>query len=125
NLPDWLIRGTGLALANHKLTGNPFLATMPRLAGGILQESKLIDPEMLFIDGTFSPGEVGPIGFTLVDFLMKRGGAGPFGQLVQKIQSGSKPPAAIKDVYQTDGKSLALAYASSLPSGGIKKGKKQ
>lgn len=126
NLPDWLIRGTGLALASHKSPNNPFLSTMPRLAGGILQESKVADPDMLFADGTFAPGEVAPIGFTLVDYLMKqRGGAVPLGLLIQKIQSGSKPAAAIKDVYQIDSKALAGAYADSLPSGGIKKGKKK
>jgi len=124
-LPDWLIRGAGLALAHQKSAGNPFLAAMPRTAGGILQESRLTEPGLIFVDGTFSPGEVGPIGFTLVEFLMKRGGIPQFGLFVQKLQSGAKPEVAIKDVYQTDGKTLAIQYAGSLPSGGgPKKGKK-
>ncbi len=123
-LPDWLIRGAGLSMANHKSAGNPYLATMPRLAGGILQESKLTDPAQIFADGTFSPGDVGPVGFTLVEFLVKRGSMQQFGQFVQKLQSGSTPEAAVRDVYQTEGRVLALAYGSSLPSGGAKKGKK-
>lgn len=123
NLPDWVIRGTGLALANHKLGGNPFITAMPKLAGGILQDSKLSDPDQIFVDGTFSPGEVGPVGYTLVEYLLKRGNMVQFGQLVQKLQSGVKPEAAIRDVYQTDGKTMAMQYASTLPSGG-KKGKK-
>lgn len=123
-LPEWLVRGTGLALANHKASGNPYLATMPRIAGGILQESKLTEPETIFVDGTFSPGEIGPIGYTMVEFLLKQGSLPKFGQLVQKLQSGTKPELAIKEVYQMDGRVLAMQFAGSLPNGG-KKGKKQ
>ena len=122
-LPDWLVRGTGLALAHRKSAGNPFLMTMPRMASSILQESNLTDPEKIFVNGTFSPGEVGPIGFTLVEFLLKKGDVGPFNQFVQKLKSGASPEEAIKASYHTEGKTLALAYASSLPIG-TKKGKK-
>lgn len=124
NLPDWLVRGTGLAFANRKSAGNPFLATLPRTASGILQESKVGDPEKLFEDGTFAPGEVGAIGFTLIDFLLKLGKEAKLVQLVQRIQSGGKPAVAIKEVYQADCKTLAHEYANSLPSSGAKKGKK-
>jgi hypothetical protein len=122
-LPEWLIRGTGLALAHRKATGNPFLATMPRIASGILHESTLTEPEKIFVNGTFSPSEVGPIGMTLVEFLLKRGDVGPFNQFVQKLKSGSTPEEAIKTSYHMDGKALAVAYASSLPMT-AKKGKK-
>ena len=122
-LPEWLIRGTGLALAHRKATGNPFLATMPRIASGILHESTLTEPEKIFVNGTFSPSEVGPIGVTLVEFLLKRGDVGPFNQFVQKLKSGSTPEEAIKTSYHMDGKALAVAYASSLPMT-AKKGKK-
>jgi cytochrome c553 len=122
-LPDWLVRGTGLALAHRKSAGNVYLAKLPRLAGTIIHESNLTEPEKVFVNGTFAPGEVGPIGLTLVEFLLKRGDILPFGQFVSKLQSGSTPEAAIKAVYNTDGKTLALSYASSLPSG-LKKGKK-
>jgi mono/diheme cytochrome c family protein len=122
-LPEWLIRGTGLALAHRKATGNPFLATMPRIASGILQESTLTEPEKIFVNGTFSPSEIGPIGITLVEFLLKKGDVGPFNLFVQKLKSGSSAEEAIKASYHVDGKALAVAYASSLPSSG-KKGKK-
>ena len=118
-LPDWLIRGAGLAFAHTKSNGNPYLAMMPRAAAKVLQESSLEQPEAIFVDGTFSPSEVGPIGFTLVEFLLKRGNGNTsqFGQFVQKLQAGLTPEAAIKAVYRSDAKSLAMTYASSLPSG--------
>ena len=122
-LPDWVVRGTGLALAHRKSAGNIYLARLPRLAGGILQESSLTEPEKVFVNGTFAPSEVGPIGFTIVEYLLKRGDVQSFGQLVSKLQTGSTPEAAIKAVYNIDGKTLALSYASSLPSG-PKKGKR-
>ena len=123
SLPDWVIRGAGLALARHKSVGNPYLAAMPGLASGILRESGLSEPQKIFENGTFSPGEVGPIGFTLVEFMLRRGNPLQFGLFVQRLKAGDAPEAALKAIYQTDGKSLAIAYAGSLPSG-PKKGKK-
>ena len=122
-LPDWLIRGAGLAIAHRKSPGNVFLIALPRVAGAILQESQITEPETIFANGTFAPGEVGPVGFTLVEYLLKRGDVLQFGQFVQKLQAGMAPDAAIKAVYNTDAKTLAMGYASSLPSG-VKKGKK-
>ena len=122
SLPDWVVRGAGLALANQHSKGNPYLAKMPSQAGEILREARIEKPEDIFGNGTFSPGEVGPIGFTLVDFMLKRGGPANFGQFVKRVQGGEKPDAAMKQVYG-DAKALAVAYANSLPTGGPKKKK--
>ena len=124
-LPDWVIRGAGLSLANQHSKGNPYLTAMPGQAGAILKEVRIDKPEDVFANGTFAPGEVGPIGFTLVNFMMTRGGPNNFGQFVRSLQGGDSPEAALKKVYGADGKTLALAYANSLPAGGgAKKGKK-
>ncbi|WP_010586651.1 c-type cytochrome domain-containing protein [Schlesneria paludicola] len=123
-LPDWLVQGAGLSFARAKLASNPYLAGLPRSAAKILQESNLTEPEAIFADGTFSPDEVSPVGFTLVEFLLKRGQLNTFTQLVQKIQSGTAPAEAMKFVYRTDLNTLALAYANSLPTAATKKGKK-
>ena len=122
-LPEWLTRGTGLAMAHQADSSNPYLASMPRLASKILQDSFTSGPETMFVEGTFSAAEVGPVGCTLVEFLLKREKQNQFGQFVQKLQSGATVDAAIKAVYRMDSKSLALAFASSLPSS-AKKGKK-
>ncbi|MBC8115060.1 MAG: hypothetical protein H7062_11815, partial [Candidatus Saccharimonas sp.] len=124
-LPDWVIRGAGLSLAGRGSAGNPYLAALPAQAGAILKDVRIDKPEDVFANGTFAPGEVGPIGFTLVNFMMTRGGPNKFGQFVQSVQGGDSPEAAIRKVYGGDGKTLALAYAGSLPAGGgTKKGKK-
>lgn len=122
-LPDWVIRGTGLALANQHSKGNPYLVKLPLEAGEILREARIDKPEDIFGNGTFSPGEVGPVGFTLVDFLLKRGGPSNFGQFVKRLQSGEKAEPALRAVYNVDAKALATAYGYSLPSGGTKKKK--
>ena len=56
--------------------------------------------------------------------MWKKGGAKNFGEFVRKIQSGSNTEAALKAVYNADGKTLGQAYVYSLPSGAAKKGKK-
>lgn len=122
-LPDWLISGVGLALAHHRAPANPYLATLPRSASASLQETKLTDPGQVFADGTFSPAEIGPVGYTLVEFLLRHGNMVQFGQFVSRLQTGSSVETALKDVYQADGKTLAVGYAGTLPGAG-KKGKK-
>jgi mono/diheme cytochrome c family protein len=123
-LPDWVIRGAGLSLAGRGSAGNPYLAALPSQAGAILKDARIAKPEDVFANGTFAPGEVGPIGFTLVNFMMTRGGPNNFGQFVRSLQGGDSPEAALKKVYNADGKSLAVSYSNSLPAGGAKKGKK-
>ncbi len=124
-LPDWVIRGAGLALAGRGSNANPYLAAMPGEAGEILKNVRIDKPEDVFANGTFSPGEVGPIGFTLVDFMLKRGGPANFSQFIRNLQSGDRPEAALRKVYGADGKTLAAAYASSLPAAAPKKGNKK
>lgn len=124
-LPDWVIRGTGLALANLHSKGNPYLVKMPGHAGEILREARLDKPEDVFGNGTFSPGEVGPVGFTLVNFMLSKGNTANFGQFVKRLQNGEKTDAALKAVYNIDARALAGNYFNSLPTGGgAKKGKK-
>jgi hypothetical protein len=119
--PDWLVRGVGLALANHHSSANPYLAALPSQASRILKAAHLAKPEEIFVNGTFAPSDVGPIGFTLVRFMMTRGGQKKFNQFLQRLQEGETPEAALQKIYQTDGKVLALAYANALAT---QKGKK-
>ena len=122
-LPEWLTRGTGLALAHQKAASNPYLASMSKLASKSLQDLFANEPNVIFDEGTFPSAEVGPVGCTMVEFLLKRGNPVQFGQFVQKVQGGATVESAVKAIYRMDTKSLALAYANSLPSSG-KKGKK-
>lgn len=124
-LPDWLIRGTGLALAARSELGGNYLSAQRKAVGGVLQNARLDRSEQIFESGTFSPSDVGPIGLTVVEFLLKQGGGNNnFGQFVKRVQAGEKADEALKGVYQTDAKSLGAAFAASHAGGGKKKPKK-
>lgn len=127
-MPDWLIRGTGLALAGSKSAeAAPYMQALKGHASDALRKSNISSPADVFSNGQFAPGDVGPIGFLLVDFLLKNGGAPTFGNLVKRFQAGDAPAAAIQTVYRTDPRQLGTAFAGSIgnvPSGGgNKKGK--
>lgn len=124
-LPDWIIRGAGLALSGGRQgPAGAYVSSLQGEAAGFLRAAMLSKPEDLFQNGTFAPGEVGAIGFTLVDFLLKQGGPANFGRLVTRLQAGDKVETAIQSVYKSDCRVLAAAYASTLGSGPRKGGKK-
>ncbi|MBM79212.1 MAG: hypothetical protein CMJ78_01300 [Planctomycetaceae bacterium] len=111
-LPDWVIRGTGLAMA-AQVTGSSseYFKVLKEDAYKALQTVE--NPNDIFADGKFSPTEVGPIGFTLVDFMLKKGSGPKFGQFITALQSGSNVSAALKSTYNADAKAIAAAYAQS------------
>ncbi|MDZ4684090.1 MAG: c-type cytochrome domain-containing protein [Planctomycetaceae bacterium] len=126
NLPDWLTRGTGLAIAAGKSgAGNPYFGELRGAAGEALRKSNINNPADVFNDGQFSPADVGPIGYVLVEFLLKQGGAGPFGQLVRRFQAGDNAQDAIRTAYRTDARQLATAFAASAGSAGPARPKKK
>jgi hypothetical protein len=117
NLPDWLTRGAGLAIAAGKSgTGNPYIADLRGAAAEALRKSNITNPADVFNNGQFSPADVGPVGYLLVDFLLKQGGAGPFGQLVRRFQAGDSPQEAIRAAYRTDPRQLGTAFANAAGS---------
>ncbi|MBQ18575.1 MAG: hypothetical protein CMJ65_15785 [Planctomycetaceae bacterium] len=112
-LPQWVIRGTGLSLAAQADSGNEHIAGMRAAAIDSLQG--LTKPEDLFADGTFSPAQIGAVGYTLVAFMTKAGGNNRFVRFVGNLQKGTGVAASIKAVYApTDLKRLAAAYVQSL-----------
>ncbi|MDA1164395.1 MAG: hypothetical protein O3B13_14965 [Planctomycetota bacterium] len=113
SLPQWLIRGTGLALAGRTMGASTYINGMGAQAINALKG--LEKPEDVFTDGRFGPGDVGPIGYSLVSFMIKAGGANKFGQFIARLQSGSNMAAAVKAVYPpADLANLGTAYLSSL-----------
>lgn len=124
-LPDWLTRGTGLAIAAGKSGGaNPYIGELRGLAAEALRKSNIANPADVFNDGQFSPADVGPIGYVLVDFLLKQGGPGPFGQLVRRFQAGDNAASAIRTAYRTDPRQLATAFAAAVGSAPARSKKK-
>lgn len=112
DLPQWVIRGTGLALAGRAVGSNSYIDGM---GAQILEALKGINrPEDVFTDGQFGPGDVGPVGYSLVSFMIKAGGPRKFGQFIDRLQSGTNMRAAVTAVYSTDLKSLGTAYGANL-----------
>ena len=114
-LPDWVIRGTGLAMAAKETGANgPFFSGLREDAVKALETIER--PDDVFANGKFSPSEVGPIGYTLVDFILKNGSGPKFGQFIAQLQTGANVNAALKSVYQADARAIATAYLRSVSS---------
>jgi mono/diheme cytochrome c family protein len=124
-LPDWLVRGTGLALGERADLGEHYLGALRKSVGGVLAGARLERPEQIFEGGTFSPSDVAPIGLTVVEFLLKQGGGtAKFGQLVRRVQNGEKVDDALKAVYGATSRALGQAYAVTHAGSAGKKPKK-
>ena len=111
-LPEWLLRGTGLALAARSNPSGTYFKSMRIRVPQML--ASVDKPESIFVDGTFAPSDVGAVGYTLVTFLMRTGGTGRFGRLIASLQKGTKLDAAFRRVYRTDRRGMARVYAASL-----------
>jgi len=119
-MPEWVIRGTGLAMAARTAGANDYFAGMNTLAAEALKGIQ--QPGEVFSD-RFGPGDIGPIGYTLVEFMIRNGGAPKFGQFVSRLQGGAQPAAAVNAVYAADLPALGTAYLQSVASSAPKKGK--
>lgn len=113
-LPEWLIRGTGLAMATKAVGGdNEYLRGMRGAAVDALRS--LNAPGDLFGEGKFAPTDMAPIGYTLVGFMIKEAGQPNFMKFVAALQSGSNLPDAVGSVYKpATPQSLAKAYLASI-----------
>ncbi|TXT35826.1 MAG: cytochrome C [Planctomycetota bacterium] len=113
-LPEWLIRGTGLAMATKEVGGdNEYLKSLRGAAADALRG--LETPGDLFGEGKFAPTDMAPIGYTLVGFMIREAGQPNFMKFVAALQSGSKLNEAVGTVYKpATPQSLATAYLGSL-----------
>lgn len=113
-LPEWLIRGTGLAMATKAVGGdNEYLKSMRGAAADALRS--LESPAELFGEGKFAPTDMAPIGYTLVGFMVKEAGQPNFMKFVAALQSGSNLRDAVGSVYKpATPQSLATAYLTSI-----------
>ncbi len=113
-LPQWVTRGTGLYYASKVQTKSPYFQGLKKSVPPML--ASVAKPEEIFNDGTFSPGAVGAVGFTLVEFMLK-GGEPSYRQFIKSLQSGTKAPAAIQAIYKKDPAAFARLYGASLKGG--------
>ncbi|HLJ10064.1 MAG TPA: c-type cytochrome domain-containing protein [Planctomycetaceae bacterium] len=127
--PDWAARGIGLALAARSDAKNPYFRHLVAATHQALRGLDGNKPQELFANGTFSPADLAPVGYTLVSYLLKVGGEAQFVLFLDQTGSGKNPDDALKQVYRTDAASLARsyrAYVDKLPGakGAGKKSKK-
>ncbi|MBW3540274.1 MAG: hypothetical protein KY476_08385 [Planctomycetes bacterium] len=113
-LPDWLVRGTGLALAARSGTGGDYVRGLKNRVPEYLKS--LARPEDLFANGQFSPAAVGAVGYTLVEFMLNAGGPAKFGQFIRALESGQPIAAAANTVYGASLSNLATAYFATVQS---------
>jgi len=114
-LPDWILRGTGLAMAAKASPKDPYFRDLKSNVSGMF--GSITKPEQIFADGTFSPSEVGPVGFSLVDYLIQGGGGLKFGRFIRTLQNNDgNVTKAIKIVYRTEPNILARQFLATLPS---------
>ena len=104
-VPDWAAKGTGLVLAAQGDPKNPYFRG---LSAGAHEALRAINkPEELFANGTFSPADLAPVGFTLVSFMLKKGGEPYFVDFLNQTASGKSLNDALKAIYNVDTVNLA------------------
>lgn len=114
-LPGWVTRGIGLYFAAQVQTKSEYFQGLRQSVPPLLQT--VGKPADVWKDGTFSPADVGAVGYTLVDFLIKGGTAKKFGRFIHTMKKGAKVEAAIQSVYRADPAALAQKYGKSVRSG--------
>ncbi|SFI17090.1 c-type cytochrome domain-containing protein [Planctomicrobium piriforme] len=110
-LPLWLTNGTGLMMA-EELLGPAQVKAMKETAAGLAPAVN--QPDEVFVDGTFSAASSGAIGYTLVKYLIDRGGMSRFVLFVRALERGDAVNAALQSIYGSNSTTVANAYFASL-----------
>jgi Planctomycete cytochrome C len=118
--PDWVLRGTGMALAARADAKNPYFREQAAIAAQTVGE--LNKPQDLFENGMFAPDKLLPVAYTLAAFLLKEGGDGKYQQLLAQLAAGKSQSEALRTVYGAELATLSTAYQGGLP--GAKRTKK-
>ncbi len=120
--PEWFTLGVGLALsASEAPRKDPYLQELRYDAIDSLEE--LENPSDVFNDGAFFSAEKTlPVGFTLSEFLLKKGGEKKLSAFIHAIEQGGEVGNSLRVVYGVDLKPIAQAYFASF--GKIRRPKK-
>lgn len=112
NLPTWLVRGTGLALAAERDDKvNPYYRS---LRGSVDAQLKTVsEPAQVFDDDTFSPAAVEAVGLTLVEFLRESGNQERFQQFIAALQKGKDMHAGLEAAYRTRPELIGRAFLAT------------
>lgn len=111
DMPNWLTKGMGLTAGAGADPKNPWFKSL-RAEASLLAPS--LEPDDLFKDASYSPGTVGAMGYTIVDYMIANGGPAKFVPFVKALEGGQSPIAALKAVYNADPPALSRGYRTSL-----------
>ncbi|RLS35551.1 MAG: hypothetical protein DWH81_13815 [Planctomycetota bacterium] len=112
DLPNWMLRGTGLSMALKVAGRNPYLDAMRKEAATIVPA--LANPQDVFSDESYSPSSVASVGLTLVEYLVSNGGPARFGELIKSLESGTAMNDAINKCYGMDCAALGSRFREAL-----------
>ncbi len=111
--PDWASRGMGLSLASRGDPKNPYFRGLKAAAHESL---KAVDkPDELFANGTFTPADLAPVGYTLVSYMLNEG-EGHFVDFLSQLTTGKSLEDALKGIYSVDKTTLAQSYHTYVES---------
>jgi len=113
-LPEWLVRGAGLAMADLMLPDRQRSDALEKEA--FPSVASLSRPEELFNEGALSPAAAAPVGYTLVKFLMASGGPAKFSSFIKALNGGATVSAALQSTYGTSAATIASGYVRKLKS---------
>ena len=111
-LPNWLVRGFGLSMAQQADPENVYLSSLTDTAVDAVKAVQ--NPQEVFEDGSFAPSIGAAVGASLVQFMMKSGGPAKFGRFIRALQNGSNVQTAARTVYQADLRVLGAAFITNL-----------
>ncbi|MFV0446515.1 MAG: c-type cytochrome domain-containing protein [Planctomycetaceae bacterium] len=114
-IPDWAVRGAGLAMAASVLKDNAYLRDLDAVARDAVKV--VLNPADLFADGIFSPELSGAVGYALVKYMVSNGGMPKFGQFLQALKGGQSAAQAVRSVYSADLNALGRGFIDSLGRG--------
>lgn len=109
-LPDWLQQGFGI-VESGEAADSSYLKRLPLVARSAV--ATVTKPETLFDDGTFSPEEVGAVGYLLTRYLINNGGMPKLNQLIGQLQSSRNSGRAVQATYGTSAANLGRAFLQS------------
>lgn len=74
----------------------------------------LANPQDVFSDESYTASSIGPVGLTLVEYLVSNGGPARFGELIKSLETGTAMSDAINKCYGMDCVALGSRFRDAL-----------
>lgn len=104
-LPRWLVEGAGLHLALQELASKEFGIAVNQQAAKAIHNVKR--PEQIFEAGSLSPADTGPVGASVVAYLLTLQRSQHLKQFIDALAKGESLDAALGQIYNVTPKAVA------------------